>query len=81
MTFPGDVLFGPLIRAVFGPPKPRREPARAPDDRHYGGPSMPFAGWPHSRRVSDGCPDWLALALGLGGVLFLGWLMLSAESR
>ena len=48
MTFPGDVLIGPLIRAVFGQPKPRREPMRLPDDRNYGGPTMKFNGWPNT---------------------------------
>ena len=27
------------------------------------------------------CPDWLALALGLGGVSFLGWVLLGAVIR
>ena len=81
MTFPGDVLLGPLIRAVFGPPKPRREPTRAPDARHYGGPSVPFSGWPHSRRVPDGCSDWLAVFLGAAGLAFTAMAFLAAGSR
>jgi hypothetical protein len=46
--FPGDVLFGPLFRAVFGPPKPRRQPLQLPDDRNYGGPERSFNGWPNT---------------------------------
>ena len=48
MTFPGDVLIGPLIRAIFGQPKPRREPIKLPDDRGYGGPDRRFNGWPNT---------------------------------
>ena len=47
MTFPGDVLIGPILRAVFGQPKPRREPMPMPDDRGYGGPDRRFNGWPN----------------------------------
>lgn len=48
MTFPGDVLIGPILRAIFGPPKPRREPLQLPDDRNYGGPVRRFNGWPNT---------------------------------
>ena len=47
MTFPGDVLIGPILRAIFGQPKPRREPIKLPDDRGYGGPAKTFSGWPN----------------------------------
>ena len=30
--FPGDVLIGPILRAIFGQPKPRREPIKLPDE-------------------------------------------------
>ena len=50
MTFPGDVLFGPILRAIFGPSKPRREPLQLPDDRNYGGPERRFGGWPNTTR-------------------------------
>ena len=72
MTFPGDVLIGPLIRAIFGQPKPRREPMPMPDDRGYGGPDRRFSGWPHSYPVLSGrCPLWLAVFLGAAGLAFL----------
>jgi hypothetical protein len=44
--FPGDVLVGPIIRALFGQPK-YREVAKPPDDRNYGGPEKKFNGWPN----------------------------------
>jgi len=50
VTFPGDVLIGPILRAIFGPPKPRREPLQLPDDRNYGGPERRFNGWPNTTR-------------------------------
>ena len=82
MTFPGDVLIGPILRAIFGQPKPRREPMPMPDDRGYGGPTMKFNGWPHSYPVLSGrCPAWLAVFLGAAGLGFLVTLIVGALIR
>ena len=80
--FPGDVLIGPVLRAIFGQPKPRREPLKMPDDRGYGGPTMKFNGWPHSHQVLIGrCPAWLAEFLGAAGLGFLYCLIVGALVR
>jgi hypothetical protein len=41
-------LLHDILRAVFGPPKTRREPLKMPDDRNYGGPERRFDGWPNT---------------------------------
>ena len=80
--FPGDVLVGPLLDAIFGPRKPRPAPVPIRDDRNYGGPSRRFYGWPHSYPVLIGrCPLWVAVSLGAGGVGFLVPLLADAFWR
>jgi hypothetical protein len=41
-------LLHDILRAIFGPPQPRREPPQPPDDRNYGGPERRFNGWPNT---------------------------------
>jgi hypothetical protein len=41
-------LLHDILRAIFGQPKPRREPLQLPDDRNYGGPERRFNGWPNT---------------------------------
>ena len=77
--FPGDVLIGPLLDAIFGPRKPRPAPVPIRDDRNYGGPAKTFNGWPHSYPVLIGrCPAWLAVFLGAAGLGFLVTLIVGA---
>ena len=65
-------LLREIFSAIFGQPKPRREPMQMPDDRGYGGPAKTFTGWPHSYPVLIGrCPLWLAVFLGAAGLAFL----------
>jgi hypothetical protein len=79
MTFPGDVLIGPILRAIVGQPKPRREPIKLPDDRGYGGPDRRFNGWPHSHQVLIGrCPFWLVCVLSGISVGFVYCLLATA---
>ena len=76
----GDVLFGPLARAardaLFGEPDPwrRREPPQPVNNPFRQGPTMPFSGWPHSRRLVEPAGPVEVVAV-IAGVLIFGLAM------